>query len=157
MWDLFYEKSGVQLAYQVWRLLYNHVTVNKDMQLRLAYIKFFSEEMIFFVTAANVSEVSEGACIFYYIGSREMCELVVMMVHCYAANPRLASKKELELAPKRVNSLLQSKLLGQSMLCAPERELYKPVCGGLFAELQRVDEALWTVESWRQAKKVLSD
>nr|XP_037276038.1 uncharacterized protein LOC119168750 [Rhipicephalus microplus] len=131
MWDLFYEKSGVQLAYQVWRLLYNHVTVNKDMQLRLAYIKFFSEEMIFFVTAANG--------------------------HCYAANPRLASKKELELAPKRVNSLLQSKLLGQSMLCAPERELYKPVCGGLFAELQRVDEALWTVESWRQAKKVLSD
>lgn len=131
MWDLFYEKSGVQLAYQVWRLLYNHVTVNKDMQLRLGYIKFFSEEMIFFVTAAN------GLC--------------------YTANPLYSSKKEQELAPKRVNSVLQSKLLGQSMLCASQRDVYKPVCAGLFNELQRVDEALWTVESWRNAKKVLGE
>lgn len=131
MWDLFYEKSAVQLAYQVWRLAYNHETVNKDTQLRLAYIKFFSEEMLFFITAANG--------------------------HCYTANPKFATKKEQELAPKRVNSLLYSKLLGQSMLCNEQREVYKPTCPGLFAELQRVDEALWTVESWRNAKKVLSD
>ncbi|XP_054923228.2 uncharacterized protein [Dermacentor andersoni] len=130
MWDLFYEKSAVQLAYQVWRMAYNHETVNKDTQLRLAYIKFFSEEMLFFVTAANG--------------------------HCYTANPKFAVKKEQELAPKRVNSLLYSKLLGQSMLCNEQREVFKPPCSGLFPELQRVDEALWTVESWRSAKKVLS-
>ncbi|KAH6934616.1 hypothetical protein HPB50_026054 [Hyalomma asiaticum] len=131
MWDLFYEKSGVQLAYQMWRLTYNHLTVNKDMQLRLKYVKFISEEMIFFITAANG--------------------------HCYTANPLFASKKEQALAPKRVNSVLNSKLLGQSMLCAEQRDVYKPACGGLYAELQRVDEALWTVESWRNAKKVLTD
>ncbi|XP_065282673.2 uncharacterized protein [Dermacentor albipictus] len=131
MWDLFYEKSAVQLAYQVWRTAYNHETVNKDTQLRLGYIKFFSEEMLFFVTAANA--------------------------HCYTANPKFAVKKEQELAPKRVNSLLYSKLLGQSMLCNEQREVFKPPCAGLFPELQRVDEALWTVESWRNAKKVLSN
>ncbi|XP_037565631.1 uncharacterized protein LOC119445412 [Dermacentor silvarum] len=129
MWDLFYEKSAVQLVYRMWRLMYNHKTVNMDTQLRLGYIKFISEEMIFFITAAN------GLC--------------------YTANPKFASKKEQELAPKRVNSVLYSKLLGQSMLCSEKREVYKPPCRGLFQELERVDEGLWTVERWRNAKKVI--
>ncbi|XP_077508165.1 uncharacterized protein LOC144119413 [Amblyomma americanum] len=129
MWDLYYEKSAVQVSYQVWRVAYNHATQNKDTQLRLGYIKFISEEMIFFITAANAL--------------------------CHTANPKFASKKDQELAPKRVALVLHSKLLGQSMLCDKKRDVFKPACPALFPEMAQQDEALWTVESWRNAKKVI--
>lgn len=130
MWDLFYERSAVQLSYQVWRVGYNHATQNKDTQLRLGYIKFISEELIFYITAAN------GIC--------------------HTANPNLASKKDIEQAPKRVALVLHSKLLGQSMLCDKRRQLFTVTCPtNIFPEMVQQDEALWTVESWRNAKRVI--
>ncbi|KAK8770343.1 hypothetical protein V5799_013194 [Amblyomma americanum] len=85
--------------------------------------------MIFFITAANAL--------------------------CHTANPKFASKKDQELAPKRVALVLHSKLLGQSMLCDKKRDVFKPACPALFPEMAQQDEALWTVESWRNAKKVI--
>lgn len=128
MWDLYFTKSGLSLAYQIWRKGYNHATANTDTQLRINYIKFMSEEMLFFVTAAN------GIC--------------------NAANPALAAKKDVELAPKVVNSVVHCPLLGDTMLCDKSRPVFNTKCSGLFNAITRADEALFTVEAWRQSKRV---
>lgn len=129
MWDLFYTRSAVTLAYQIWRRGYNHASANADTQLRLQYLKFLSEETLFFIIAANA-----------------VCEV---------ANPKFASKKDVEIAPKIANLVVHCPLLGESMLCDKKRPVFKADCGGVFPPISRSDEALFTVEAWRRNKRVV--
>lgn len=131
MWDLFYTKSATVLAYQIWRRGFNHATINADTQLRLHSLRFLSEEVIFFVTAAN-----------------GMCQV---------ANPNFASTKDVEMAPKIVNTIMHGPLLGDAMLCFRTRPVYKAECGGMFPPLSLGDEAQFTVEAWRKRRGVVWD
>ncbi|KAG0410180.1 hypothetical protein HPB47_012695 [Ixodes persulcatus] len=101
----------------VWRHGKNHATFDLSYQIRLAGLPFFSEEAIFYASAAQAI--------------------------CEAANPEIAPKYLIDHSKAIVNMALHGDHFGMTMHCHKKRPAFSaPSCNHMFRELELSGENL---------------
>ncbi|KAM7312537.1 uncharacterized protein ISCGN_009442 [Ixodes scapularis] len=115
--SMFLTRSAMYLTYKVWRHGKNHATFDLSYQMRLAGLPFFSEEAIFYASAAQAI--------------------------CEAANPEAAPKYLIDHSKAVVDMALHGDHFGMTMHCHKKRPAFSaPSCKHMFRELELSGENL---------------